>query len=153
MHEKRACLVYVDATANACPATRERLEREGYVVCEILADSDDALAAQAGDGDLPKELMDCISASDLCVFLLPEQPTLDGAFDICAGTADQLGKTIVGVVQGGRIKYPPNFDECAHSMLRENSDRFEDAVRGTEIWETVDRKPIADRPIKNIRCQ
>ena len=151
--QKRACLVYVAATDGSRAAVRARLERLDYVVCEVKAELADALAAQSGQGELPTELAECISASDLCVFLLPEAGVDDGLLGDAAGLANQLGKPILGVVVGGRTEYPQSFDDHARSMVREDSDRFDDAACGTEIWEQPDRTPVGGRKIRHIRCQ
>ncbi|MDR6288815.1 hypothetical protein E9232_001322 [Inquilinus ginsengisoli] len=151
--QKRACLIFVKATEGRRAAVRTRLEQNGYSVCEVEAELDDALAAQSGGSDLPAELIECISKSDLCVFLLPEAEANDGVLDDAAGLANNLGKRIVGIVSGDRIGYPQNLDDHAGSMIREGSDRFDDAVCGTDVWERPDRSPVVDRPIKHIRCQ
>lgn len=151
--QKRACLVYVKATEGGRAAIRDRLEQRGYTVCEAEAELEDALAAQQGVSNLPAPLAQCISMSDLSVFLLPEDAATDGAIGGAGGLANQLGKRIVGVVAGARVKYPESFDDYAHAMVREDSGRFDDAISGTEVWEQPDRSPVADRPIKHIRCQ
>jgi hypothetical protein len=151
---KHACLVYVAATASSRGAVKARLEQEGYLVCEEKAELEDALAAHQGNKDhLPAALAECISAADLCVFLLPEGQADDGVLDEAASLANQLGKRIVGIVAGTRDRYPEPFDDHAHSMVREDSDRLDDAICGSEVWERPDRSPVGDRPIKHIRCQ
>lgn len=151
--QKRACLVYVSATEDGRAAARAGLEKLGYSVCEVKAELDDAQAARSQEGNLPVELADCISTSDLCVFLLPEIEADDGVLDVAASLANQLGKCIVGVVAGKRGEYPLGFDDHAASMVRKGSGRFDDAVCGAEIWEQPDGSLVTDRTITHIRCQ
>ncbi len=152
-NKKRACLVYVAATEAGRDAIRARLEQSGYSVCEIKAEQDVALAAQSGQVDLPIALAECITGSDLCVFLLPEEECDDCGLGGAAGLAVQLGRRIIGIVAGGRTEYPESFDTGAGSMLRIGSDRLDDAINGTDVWERQDRSPAVDRPIKHVRCQ
>lgn len=151
--QKRACLIYVEATAARRDKVKSRLIENGYSVCEVKAELDDALAAQAGQPGLPAALSECIAGSELCVFLLPEAQTSDCLLDSAAGLSNQLGKRIVGVVAGAREKYPRSFDDNAAAMVREGSARLDDAICGAEVWERPDRSQVADRPIKHIRCQ
>lgn len=152
-NQKRACLVYVRATEGGRATVRARLEQNGYSVCEVRAELDDALAAQSGQGEFPAELTDCISGSDLCIFLLPESAEEDWALDDAAGLAGRTGKRMIGVVAGNRREYPQSLDDHASSMIRESSDRLDDAICGAEVWEQPDRSLVPDRPIKHIRCQ
>jgi hypothetical protein len=152
-NKKHACLVYVTATEAGCDAARVRLEQSGYSVCEVKAELDVALAAQAGQAGLPIPLAECITGSDLCVFLLPEEDKDDCGLGGAAGLAGQLGKRMIGLVAGARTEYPESFEAGAGSMLRVGSDRLNDAIDGTEIWEGRDQSPVVDRPIKHIRCQ
>lgn len=150
---KRACLVYVAATAAHRGPVKARLETNGYSVCEVEAPLEDALAAREGFADLPADLVDCISNSEVCVFLLPEDSANDGALDDAAGLANRLKKRIVGVVAGARDLYPQSFDDHAKSMVRDDSDRLDDAICGSEVWERPDRSPVGPRTITHIRCQ
>jgi hypothetical protein len=87
------------------------------------------------------------------VFLLPEDEADDGAIDEAADLANRLEKRIVGVVAGARDSYPESLDDHAHSMVREDSDRLDDVICGSEVWEAPDRSLAGERPIKHIRCQ
>jgi hypothetical protein len=150
---KHACLVYVSATERLRGLVRSRLQAMGYSVCEVRAELDHALAAQAGSADLPVELVDCLTNSDLCIFLLPEVATADGLIGIAAGLAGGLDKLMVCVVAGNRADYPQSVDDHAQAVVREGSDRLDDAICGTEIREAPDRSPAPDRKIDHIRCQ
>lgn len=151
--QKRACLVYVSATEGQRASVRARLERNGYSVCEVKAELGDALVAQSGQGELPAELTECISGADLCIFLLPESAVSDEALGDAAAFAQRLSKRMVGIVAGSRGEYPQSLDDHASSMIREGSDRLDEAICGTEVWEQPDRSPVLHRPIKHVRCQ
>lgn len=151
--EKRACLVYVAATEAGRHEVRARLEGSGYTVCEVKVELDVAIAAQAGETALPAALVDCISGSSLCIFLLPEMESDDCILGDAAGLSNQLGKRTIGIVAGARTKYPPTFEDQAESMLRLGSERLADAISGIEIWEKPDRSIVSDRTIDHIRCQ
>lgn len=151
--EKRACIVYVAATAGERAAVRKELEGAGYVVCEVKAEIEEALAAKAGQDGLREELAACIGASELCVFLLPEDDAQDGEIGTAAGYADGLGKRLIGVVAGARTSYPDVMEDFAPSMIRVGSERLAEAIAGADIWEAADRSPIADRKIRHVRCQ
>jgi hypothetical protein len=151
--EKRACLIYVTATENDRAAVREELEGAGYVVCEVKAELDEALAAKAGEDGLRDEITACVGASELCIFLLPEDDADDGVIGTAAGYADSLGKRLIGIVAGSRTSYPDVLEDFAPSMVRVGSDRLAQAIAGDDVWEAADRSPVADRPIKHVRCQ
>ena len=151
--EKRACLIYVLATEDDRGPVRQKLENAGYMVCEVKAEFDEVLAAKEGEEGLREEITACISASELCVFLLPEDDQQDGEIGTAAGYADNLGKRLIGVVAGNRISYPEILEDFAPSMVRVGSDRLGGAIAGEAIWEAADRTPVADRPIKHVRCQ
>ena len=150
---KRACLVFVTATASKRGPVKARLEEDGYSVCEVKAELEYALAARAGESELPIALVECISGSDLCVFLLPEDQADDALVGGAATLANKLQKRVVGVVAGARAVYPESFDDHAASMVREDSVRLHDAICGSEIWERPNGSLIGDRPIKHVRCQ
>lgn len=151
--EKRACLIYVTATENDRAAVREKLEGAGYVVCEVKAELNEAVAAKAGEDGLRDEITACVGASELCVFLLPEDDADDGVIGTAAGYADSLGKRLIGVVAGIRVSYPDVLEDFAPSMVRIGSERLRQAIEGEEVWERPDRTPVLDRPIRHVRCQ
>lgn len=150
---KRACLIYVKATEAMCNAVRARLEAQGYSVCEARAEVEDAVAAQGGSTDLPAELLTCITQSELCVFLLPEEADGDGLMGGAADVAGGLEKQMVCVVAGSRTDYPTELDDHAQAIIRDDSDRLDDAICGAEVREAPDRSPSPDRKIDHIRCQ
>lgn len=152
-NKKSACLVYVAATEAGRDAIKVHLEQSGYLVCEVKAEHGVALAAQSGQMDLPVGLAECITKSDLCVFLLPEKQLDDCGLGGAAGLAVQRGKRIIGIVAGDRIDYPESFITGAGSMLRMGSDRLDDAINGSDVWERQDRSPTIERRIKHVRCQ
>jgi hypothetical protein len=151
--EKRACLIYVTATADDRGPTRASLEGAGYVVCEVRAELDDALLAQAGEGDLPESLSECIAQSDICVFLLPADQGNDGALSGAASLAQRAGKRMVGIVAGARDHYPEALEDCADAMVRQGSEQLSAAIDGREIWERPDGSPAPAREIRHVRCQ
>lgn len=153
MDTKRACLVYVAATASKREAVRRQLEESGYSICEVKADLEDAIAAQAGEDSLPDALRTCIESSEVAVFLLPEDSASDGLMGQAAGAADSCGKPVIGVIEGSRSIYPEEFQDTAHSMIREGSTTLPAALAGEEIWEKADRTRIVERPFKTVRCQ
>ena len=153
MDAKKACLVYVTPTAAQRPGVREQLEHDGFTVCEVKADLEDAIAAQAGSDDLPTSLKDCISGSEVCVFLLPDEASGDGLLAGAAGYADASGKSIVCIVSGTRTTYPEVFQDAAESMLRDGSSSLKDALSGGEIWESADKTKIQKRPMTHVKCQ
>lgn len=153
MAHQQACLVYVAATAEKRDAVRVQLKEAGYTVCEVKADLEEALASQAGQTALSDGLKECIESSDVCVFLLPEDPASDGLMGAAAGAADSCGKPVVGVIEGRRSTYPEEFQDTAHSMVREGSPSFPKAIGGEEIWERADRTRVTERPFKTVKCQ
>lgn len=150
---KRACLVYVAATEGLRGVVRLRLQANGYLICEVKADLDDALAAQAGSTNLPAKLVNCMTNADLCIFLLPEKATADGLIGPAVGLASELDKPTVCVVAGSRADYPQCVDDHAQAIVREDSNRLDDAICGKEIREMPDRSLSPDRIIQHIRCQ
>jgi hypothetical protein len=149
----RACLVYVPATAALRAGARARLEAEGYEVCEVLAELDGAIAAEAGNTDLPAALKDCISAAEICVFLLPENEADDGCLSGCGGLASQLGKPFIAVVSETREALPQPFDDDAAGVVRDCEDGLVGAIRGDRTFKGPDGSGAIDRNIKHIRCQ
>lgn len=151
--EKRACLVYVPTTAAMRGEVRQKLENSGYTVCEVEASLAEAVAVKAGDHTAAGPLADCISRSDLCIFLLPEEFAQDEGLAGAAGIADAAGKRIIGIVAGVRSAYPQIFDENAESMLRNGSLDLDIAIEGTPTWEAPDGTRAPDRKITRVRCQ
>jgi hypothetical protein len=150
---KRACLIYVTATAALRGSVKARLEARGYNVCEVKAEVDDALAAQGGSADLPAELVECIAQSEMCVFLLPTEAEGDGLIGSAAGMAGGLDKQMVCVVAGNRGEYPTELDDHAQAIVRQDSGRLDDAIGGAEIRELPGYSPSPDRTINHVRCQ
>lgn len=150
---KKACLVYVTATRGSRAAVRAELEQAGFEVCEVLAEVDDARAAQAGTGDLPPALAACLRDAQLCVFLLPEDEAADGLIGAAAAEAQAGGKRMIGVVAGARNRYPEALDDFAGAMVRLGSGRLGEAVGGGEVWEAPGGGPIPKRDARNVKCQ
>ena len=151
--ERRACLIYVTAMAGVRGAVRAELEADGYAVCEVKAELEAALAAQAGASDLPPDLTVCIAQADVCVFLLPEAVEGDGLLGAAAALSQRLGKRMVGVVAGGRDRYPAALDDGAQAVVRQGSSQLRAAVGGAEVWEGPGGSPVPDRIIRHVRCQ
>jgi len=150
---RKACVIYVTATADQFGPTKSLLEKEGYEVCGHQTNARDAKAAKKGGTDLPKDLVNCIVSADLCVFLLPDTIDSDGFLAGAADLAVKKEKRTVGIVSGDRSAYPDPLEDFANSMVRTGSVRLPDAVRGKEIWESPDGSLVKERKIKNIRCQ
>jgi|GEM_PF-6649822 len=150
---KRACLVYVTATTGMVSAARARLEAEGYGVCEVLADLDTATAATAQDGSaLPIALKDCIEAADLCVFLLPEDAASDGCIGSGGGLVSELGKTFIGVAEGGRNVLPEPFEKDAAGIVHDCDEALSEAIRGDRSFKNPDGT-ARERGIRHLKCQ
>lgn len=150
--KKNACVIYVASTKSELPRVQVELERNGYVVCTVLAAVDTVRKLRSDEGDVPEAIRRCIESSDLCVFLVPEDEVEDGGLHGAAGLASQLGKRIVGLVNGGRIVYPEAF-EVAGAIIRMSSARLASVIQGEDTWEAADSSIIKDRPIRHQRCQ
>ncbi|MEG8033703.1 hypothetical protein QP179_20030 [Sphingomonas aurantiaca] len=150
---KRACLVYVTATSGARASARSRLEAEGFEVCEVLADVDAALAAEAGREDLPPDLKACIDGAELCVFLLPEDGASDGCMGVGGGYASESGKPFVAVVGGERETIPAVFDADAAAIVYDCDSELVDAIRGDTSFKKPDGTRVDDRSINHVKCQ
>lgn len=150
--QKRACLIYVDATADRRAHVRARLEQADYVVCEVRASLKDAKAAKAGAVCLPPEVQQCISDAEFCLILLPEDETDDGLIAGAAGFASQLGKPFITVVAGTREKFPDTIGDCSRAILRESSSRLANALASERVWERADQSRFRGRRIKNVTC-
>ena len=148
---KRACIVYVKATAQRVALVRERLEANGYETHAIEASLQDATAAQAGT--VPHELECCLSQAELCVFLLPEVPEEDEGLLGAGALADRLGKRVIAVISGNRTVYPPPFEDHASSIVRTEDDALDRAICGTEVWQQPDGTPAPARRISHVKCQ
>lgn len=150
---KRACLIYVSATAGMVPAARARLEAEGYGVCEVLADLDTAAAAAAQDGSvLPSPLKDCIDTADLCVFLLPEDAASDGLMVAGGGLASELGKPFIGVIDGGRDALPDPFEQDSAGIVYDCDESLSEAIKGDRSFRNPDGT-VRERGIRHLKCQ
>lgn len=150
---KHACLIYVSVTESLRAVAREKLTSEGFEVCEVLADLDDAKAAQAAEGTLPTDLRKCIDKANVCVFLLPEDANNDGCIGPGGGLASELGKPFIAVVEGGREILPQVFDADAAGVVHDCEDEFIDAIRGDQTFKNPDGSNSDDRKITHIRCQ
>lgn len=150
---KRACLIYVSATAGTVPAARVRLEAEGYAVCEVLADLDTAAAAAAQDGSaLPSPLKDCIETANLCIFLLPEDAASDGLMVAGGGLASELGKPFIGVIEGGRDALPDPFEQDAAGIVHDCDESLSEAIKGDRSFRNPDGT-VRERGIRHLKCQ
>jgi hypothetical protein len=151
--QKRACLIYVPATAAGRATVFQELEAKGYSVCEVEATLGEAKVVQSGLPALSEELRACLADAELCVFLLPENAADDAGIELAADAADGSEKRIVGVVAGARAAYPQVLDDGAESMLRVGSKRLAAAIAGESAWEAPGGTPATIRPIKRVRCQ
>jgi len=150
---KRACLIYVSATARMVPAARARIEAEGYEVCEVLADLATATTAAAQDGSaLPPALKDCIETADLCVFLLPEDAVGDGCMASGGGLASELGKPFIGVIEGDRDVLPEPFEKDAAGIVHDCDDALSKAIKGDRSFKNPDGT-ARERSIRHLKCQ
>lgn len=150
---KRACLIYVSATARMVPAARARLEAEGYAVCEVIADLDTAAAAATQDGSvLPSPLKDCIDNADLCAFLLPEDAASDGLMVAGGGLASELGKPFIGVIEGGRDALPDPFEQDAAGIVHDCDESLSKAIKGDRSFRNPDGT-VRERGIRHLKCQ
>lgn len=153
METKKACLVFVTATADQRAAVRSQLETDGLTVCEVRADLEDAIAGQSGSDVLPQGLEACMADAEVCVFLLPDQPEEDGMLAGAAAGADASGKTLVCVVTGARTVYPEIFQDAAESLLRDGSSSLSEAVSGGSVWEGADKSRVTKRKMTHVKCQ
>ena len=150
---KKGCLVYVTATAGLRAGARARLEAEGYKVCEVLADLDDAIAAEAGEPFLSADLKACIDAADLCVFLLPEDAAGDGCMGAGGNYASELGKPFIAAVEGAREVLPQAFDADAAGVVHGLDEELTDAIRGNSSFKKPDGSNAPLRKTDHIKCQ
>lgn len=150
---KRACLVYVTATAGLRAVARERLEAEGYEVCEVLADADAAFAAQAGAQKLPDDLRACIEGAEICVFLLPTDAVNDGCLGAGGSYASELGKPFIAAVDGAREALPQAFDADAAGVVHDFGEALTDTLRGDQTFKDVGGGSSREVKIKVIKCQ
>jgi hypothetical protein len=151
--QRKACLVYVAATADRRANVRSALEARGYKVDEVEVPVPEAAAAQSTEGETPEGLRDCVHTADLCVFLLPEEEADDGLLGAAGGVADGLGKPLLGVFCGERIEAPQVFEDIGGAVVRQDSDRLLDAIDGKEIFENPDGSLRERRKIDHVKCQ
>lgn len=151
--EKQACLVYVTATANLRAEARARLEAEGYEVCEVLTDLDEAIAAEAGEPVLSPDLRACIDGAELCVFLLPDDAAEDGGLGAGGGYASELGKPFIAVVVGAREALPEAFDADAAGIVRDCDEDLAGAIRGDPSFKKPDGSNVSARKTDHVKCQ
>lgn len=150
---KRACLIYVSATASKVPVTQARLEAEGYKVCKVLADLEVAIAAEAQvGGSVPPALKDCIETADLCVFLLPDDSAADGCMGAGGGLASELGKPFIAVVDGAREILPDPFEKDAAGIGHDCDEGLGNAIRGDRSFRNPDGT-VRKRNISHLKCQ
>jgi hypothetical protein len=150
---KRACLIYVSATAGMVSPARARLEAEGYAVCEVLADIDTATAASVNDIDaLPSAVRECVETADLCVFLLPQDVANDGGIPAGGSLASTLGKPFIGIVQGEREAAPDPFEQDAAGIVHDCDETLAKAIRGDRSFRNPDGT-VRERSIRHLKCQ
>ncbi len=150
---KKACLIYVTATAGLRAGARARLEAEGYEICEVLADLDDAVAAEAGQPAISPQLKDCIDAAEVCIFLLPEDGSGDGCIGAGGNYASEVGKPFIAVVAGSRETLPQSFDADAAGVVHDCEDGLVDAIRGDTSFNRPDGSKAPPRKIDHVKCQ
>lgn len=150
---KKACLIYVTATAGMKAGARARLEAEGYEVCEVLADLDDAAAAEAGQPAISPDLKACIDAAELCIFLLPEDGSRDGGIGAGGSYASELGKPVIAVATGSREAFPQVFDADSAGIVHHYEDGLLDAIRGDTSFNRPDGSKAPPRKTDHVKCQ
>lgn len=153
MTTKKACLIYVTVTTGLKAGARARLEAEYYDVCEVLADLDDAVSAEAGEPVLSADLKACIDTADLCVFLLPEDAAGDGSIGAGSGYASELGKPFIAVVGGERTTLPEPFDADAAGIVHDAEEGLTDAIRGDTSFNKPDGSKGSPRKTDHVKCQ
>ena len=151
--KKQACLIYVNETETMVGEACTRLEAAGYTVCAVKASLEIVAAAEANSAALPKDLADCISQSELCIFLVPEQQDADGLLGAAAGEAGRLSKQMVGIIAGGRATSPSGLDDHAQAIIRQNSSSLDAAISGEEIRETPAAARAHERSFVTVKCQ
>lgn len=149
----KACVIYVAETQARLAGVVERLKAQGYEVCEVSADLPTAQITAAGASELPAEIRACIDGADLCVILLPSEPDCDDAIGEAAAYADQQQRRMVCIVEGARIAYPEAIMDVGKCVVRADSPRLDDAIRGDDFWEGPDGKPAPERPYTVVKCQ
>lgn len=150
---KKACLVYVTAANGLRAGARDRLEAESYEVCEVLANLDDATAAEAGQPVISAELMACIDAAELCIFLLPEDGSGDGCIGAGGNYASELGKPFIAVVAGDRETFPQVFDSDSAGIVYDCEDGLIAAIRGDTSFNKPDGSKTPPRQTDHVKCQ
>lgn len=149
--DRKALIIYVEATASNRAALVERLRAGGFTVHDVLVSDADAKDLQAGQGHQPLRAL--IKEADLCIFLLPEDGAGDGGLAGAATEASGCNKPIVAILQGARESVPEVFEDCAAAVIRETSDQLDSVIAGEEVWETREGKPRPDRVITHVKCQ
>ncbi len=153
MVRKKACLIYVTATLKLRESARARLEKEGYDVCETLADIDEATTVKLGDAPVSDNLKACIDDADICVFLLPEDVGADGCMGSGAGYASEIGKPFIAVVEGEREALPPSFDDDAAGVVRDCDEGLTGAINGDPSFKKPDGTNVPPRKTDHVKCQ
>lgn len=150
---KRACLVYTASTAGDRDAVRKRLEDGGYDVCEVEAQLADAVAAEAGEAAIPADLQACIDASEVCIFLIPDDASALGDVGSGIGVGNASGKRVVAVLAGQPKNLPQKVDDLADAVVCVDSDELIPAVEGKPVWEAPGKEDGQPRKTKRVKCQ
>ncbi|MFC5343566.1 hypothetical protein ACETK8_10040 [Brevundimonas staleyi] len=148
---RKACIIYVPATAGSVAKVRAEMEEGGFSVCE--ADAAEAAEGLLPQGELPQALVDCMDGTELCIFLLPAVPVDDGLIDACAAVAGGADIRMIGAYAGARDAFPEALDEQAESIVRVDGPNLAEAISGSPIWEKPDGQRAPDREISRVRCQ
>jgi len=149
---KLACIIYVAATEGQVPQVKAQLELEGYEACTVRCTLEIAKNAQNGNESIPRNIEDCITRSDLVMFLIPEDEAQDEGIGLAGSMATAIGKRIIGLISGDRSVYPDEL-RTADSIIPITSKRIAAVIQGENVWETTSCEPIPDRRIDHQKCQ
>lgn len=150
MLNRKACLVFTFGLEKEVPPITAQLTEEGFNVCTASADQEVVEAAQAGSRSVPEAVRSCIENAQICVFLIPNQESVDVIN--AAGYACSQGNRIIAVVENIHA-LPQIFDDIAFSVVCIGSPGVADAFKGRKVWETPNGSADGKREIQRIKCQ
>lgn len=151
---KQACIVYTPATANQRQSVRARLEQHGFVVTECEASESDAKAAEAGSPDIPPNLLECILAAAVCIFLISSESDVRPGVGIGAGigAGNSAGKRVVVVLADSCASLPTIVDDLADAVVQIDSENIGPAAGGADAWE-IPGQSGTPRKVERVKCQ
>lgn len=153
MAGKKACIIYTAAKEVEADSVVERLKANGYEVWAKKVTAEVAEAAQGESSPVPPEVAECLSAAEVCIILVDDDPAVSSGMGGIAGLASDGGCRVV-TVGGKPDALPVELDDIidGHVPSADTPDLIK-IVDGRPDRISPDNTPVPKRNEDRVKCQ